>query len=408
MRARILYLSYDGMTDALGQSQVLAYLRLMAREGYTFDIISFEKEDLYKKEKERVKASIEGLPITWHALPYTKKPPILSTLKDLRAGWRKIEELYKTTRFDIVHCRGYLPALLGRRVQKTWRTRFIFDMRGWWPDEKKESGAWAGLPYRPVYRFFKKKEAEFFKKSDLTVSLTYAGRDEIVKLGYRKADSIMVVPTCVDFAQFPEATAELRQAVRAELGIPADAWVLLYSGSLGGNYPVSEIFHYFGAILQRRPDARLVLLTKTDPAEVQHAYREYGLQPQQVVVQAASYSQVHRYLVASDAGMVVYYPTYSGIGRSPTKLGEYWACGLPVVATAAIGDVDQILAQHPGGGISLPYGLTAEQLLPYADAVLALQPNPQLLRQYAHQYYDLEQGVQRYLNSYAKLMGTAV
>ena len=39
----ILYLSYDGMTDPLGQSQVLPYLIGLTKEGFTFHIISFEK-----------------------------------------------------------------------------------------------------------------------------------------------------------------------------------------------------------------------------------------------------------------------------------------------------------------------------------------------------------------------------
>ena len=40
---RILYISYDGMTDALGEGQVINYLIGLRAYNYEFDILSFEK-----------------------------------------------------------------------------------------------------------------------------------------------------------------------------------------------------------------------------------------------------------------------------------------------------------------------------------------------------------------------------
>ena len=44
MAANILYLSYDGMTDPLGQSQVLPYLAGLSKKGFRFHLISFENK----------------------------------------------------------------------------------------------------------------------------------------------------------------------------------------------------------------------------------------------------------------------------------------------------------------------------------------------------------------------------
>ena len=38
----VLYLSYDGMADPLGQSQVLPYLEGLVSKGHKFSLISFE------------------------------------------------------------------------------------------------------------------------------------------------------------------------------------------------------------------------------------------------------------------------------------------------------------------------------------------------------------------------------
>jgi glycosyltransferase involved in cell wall biosynthesis len=402
---RILYLSYDGMTDALGQSQVLAYLVQMSRMAdVAFDIISFEKPERFEAERAMVEARIAGTAVRWFPLPYHKRPPVLSTLQDLRAGWRQLKALWQQQPYDIIHARGYITALLAHKAQRKWGARFIFDMRGWWADEKKEAGAWAGALYQPIYRYFKQKEAAFFREADLPVSLTYAGQREIELLGLRAAADIMVVPTCVDFAAFPGTAADTRAQVRQALDIPADAYVLLYSGSLGGNYPVDEIFRIFRALQRQRPDAVLLLLTKTPPDGEAAQAAAAGISAQALRIASCPYTQVHRYQSASDSGLIVYTPSYSGIGRSPTKLGEYWASGLPVLATAGIGDVDGILAQHPGSGIALPFGLDEPALQPYIDQLLASQTPADTLRAYALQYYSLEGGCRRYLDSYAKLM----
>ena len=41
--ARVIYISYDGMSDQLGQSQVLPYIEGLSKFGHTFELISFEK-----------------------------------------------------------------------------------------------------------------------------------------------------------------------------------------------------------------------------------------------------------------------------------------------------------------------------------------------------------------------------
>ena len=46
------------MTDPLGQSQVLPYLRGLSKEGYEFHLISFEKPDRYENIENIFKLSV--------------------------------------------------------------------------------------------------------------------------------------------------------------------------------------------------------------------------------------------------------------------------------------------------------------------------------------------------------------
>ncbi len=403
-KPKVLYLSYDGMTDPLGQSQVLSYQRKLTQQGFSSHIVSFDKPDLYEKHKDAVQQSLQGFDVTWHPLMYTKSPPILSTLKDIRAGWAKIQELYKQFgHFDIVHCRGYIPPILGLRCKRKYGSKVIFDMRGWWPDEKLESGLWSSPVYKPVYKYFKHLERKFFRESDYAISLTVAGQVEAEKLGYKSKKDIGVIPTCVDFNAFPPYNETIRQELRKELDIPQDAKVLLYSGSLGGNYGTDMLMEIFREMLMLEPRALLLVLSRTDRSVLDAELAKFNIPLGQVRLASANYNGVYRYLMAGDIGTIVYKPTYSVIGRSPTKLGEYWACGLPAVALSGVGDLDYLMNQYPEGGALI----ASPAPVHYQAALKQLLQKPvdrDVLRGYAEDYYDLEQGVKAYLAIYQRLL----
>ena len=54
----VLYISYDGMLEPLGQSQVLSYLKLLASDR-SIHLISFEKAADWANVAERVRLAGE-------------------------------------------------------------------------------------------------------------------------------------------------------------------------------------------------------------------------------------------------------------------------------------------------------------------------------------------------------------
>ena len=71
-------------------------------------------------------------------------------------------KLNKKFNFHIVHCRSYISALVGLAMKKQFGTKFIFDMRGFWADERIEGGIWklSHPLYRLIYKFIKKQEKQ--------------------------------------------------------------------------------------------------------------------------------------------------------------------------------------------------------------------------------------------------------
>jgi glycosyltransferase involved in cell wall biosynthesis len=113
-----------------------------------------------------------------------------------------------------------------------------------------------------------------------------------------------------------------------------------------------------------------------------------------------------------EAGLAFIKPCISKLASSATKVGEYLAAGLPVVATAGIGDTDEVLAEPFKGG--KPVGVLVRQLssAAYEEAAREFQQllddpdTPTRCRAAAVAHYDLERiGWARYRLLYRCLLG---
>jgi len=71
---KILYLTYDGLSDPLGQSQILPYIFKLNKE-HDFDIISFEKQEKLVINKAGLQTKLDSEKINWHPETYHKSPP---------------------------------------------------------------------------------------------------------------------------------------------------------------------------------------------------------------------------------------------------------------------------------------------------------------------------------------------
>jgi len=141
----------------LGQSQVLPYVTYLSKKGYRFTIISFEKQVRFEKERHIIEAITKGSDIDWVPLSFTAKPPILSKIYDRYRMWQTAVKLHRQKKFDLVHCRSYIAAEMGLKLKKKFGVKMLFDMRGFWADEKVDNGQWnLQKPfYRRLYKHYR-------------------------------------------------------------------------------------------------------------------------------------------------------------------------------------------------------------------------------------------------------------
>ena len=391
---RVLYITYDGLTDPLGGSQVLPYLRELAYRGHRITVLSCEKSDRLAMGGEDVAQQCAGAGIVWRALSYHQSPPVVSTLYDLARMQIEAARLQRSRPFDLVHCRSYLPALAGLSLKHRFGLPFVFDMRGFWPEERVESGDWklANPLFRAVFGFFKNREKILLGEAGSIISLTAAAASVLREDGHARAP-ISIIPCCVDFAHFQAPSIERGLAARASLGIGQDRRVLTYLGSLGGNHLLDEMLDFYREFRSMEANAAFLFITHTDPWFILSAARERGIDPEEIIVRSASRDEVPLLLPATDLGVAFKRPGYSALACSPTKLGEMLAAGIPVVANAGIGDTTQILADTGGGASVATFDARS-----YREAIahIRTRPAPSDLRRRAHKWFDLDQGVSAY------------
>jgi hypothetical protein len=131
----VAYVSYDGIGEPLGQSQVLAYLERLAG-AVEITLLSFEKRGTVN---EALRSRVNAAGIRWLPLRYHKRPPVLSTLWDVVRG-TCVLVLVSRRRPDIVHARSYVPALIFLLARPLSGAKFLFDIRGFWVDERVAGG----------------------------------------------------------------------------------------------------------------------------------------------------------------------------------------------------------------------------------------------------------------------------
>lgn len=401
----ILYISYDGMTDPLGQSQVIPYLIGLSKY-YHIHILSFEKKDRFTQESSHLESLFSKNNITWHPLFYTKNPPILSTIWDVFRMRKAAAALYKNMDCHLVHCRSYVASLAGLVLKKKYNAKFLFDMRGFWADERVEGGIWdaSSALYRQIYKYFKQKEIEFIQNADHIISLTQSGKQEIINWNIPKLDSnkITIIPCCTDLSHFDKykANKESIDQLKNKLNIGQDDYILTYSGSLGTWYLIDEMLLFYKQLSSAIPNSKFLIITNDNKIKIQENARKHEIDTTKLIVRSASRNEMPNLLALSNSSVFFIKPTYSKTASSPTKLAELLAMEIPVICNA-IGDISIY---------STPLVITVKDFSTpeFKQAVRKLSTltseDKRSARVFCNKEFGLSEGIKRYLEVYNKLL----
>ena len=404
---RVLYISYNGMLDPLGQSQVIPYLRELSKRGVRFTLLSFERATAFAGEGparcEALRRELAESGIEWHWLRYHSRPSLPATIYDVWNGLRLASALVRRNGIELVHARSHIAATIAWALKKRFNLKMIFDLRGLMAEEYVDAEHWAegGLPFRLT----KGMESRAFAAADGIVTLTekiWPAIQGWKGLRSRQVDH-EVIPCCTDLERF-RFSDEDRFEVRKELNLE-DQFVLVYSGSVGGWYLTDQMADLFVELRKLKPDSHFLWLTGGPRDLVERIMRTRGIMATQFSVRNVKPADVPRYLCAADVGVAFYKPTFSRLATSPVKLAEYLACGLSVIINAGVGDSCSFVREQKLGAVVEDFNSHE-----YRKALLEIDDliNEQTrarARRAAEDFFDVRTvGVDRYARLYLNVL----
>ncbi len=398
------------MTDALGQSQVLPYIQGLSAKGYRFTLISFEKKERFLKEKDLIQTICDASNIDWKPLFYTKRPPILSTVFDVFRLKKIARKVCEEKKISLVHCRSYISAIVGLFLKKKLKVKFLFDMRGFWADERVDGGIWnlKNPLYKLIYSYFKKKELQFFQQCDYCVSLTEVGKKELLSWNIKRENElkIKVIPCCVDTSFF--STQYLKEERRNywlnQFKISSDAFTMCYLGSLSTVYLFDEVLNVVKRLKLKNEELKFLIFTH-EPKEIVNNYlqRHDLLNADFISITSLTRKEVPEVLAVCDYSIYFCEPSKSRKGTSPTRLAELASCGVKVISNANVGDTKEIILNNNLGEVLNDFkDIEIEKLIHNFTFEKTYDKNQ--LRKVAIDLFDVNIGIERYNNVYESLV----
>lgn len=386
----ILYISYDGILEPLGSSQVLNYLNGIASKDKEIILLSYEKisdlidsERVHKLQKKLSKDNIE-----WKFLKYHKNPAILASIFDLFCGFLHIIPFLFSRKIKIIHIRGYMPMLLGLLVKIISSGKLIFDTRGFWPDEKADRSNWSRASKR--YKFFKNFERICLRYSDKVICLTHQAKDIYIEMmdpsDFKK---IEVIRTCTDLKKF-------------YVNIPSrhstDVLNFGYLGSIDTAYDISKVFKFFNHFLNHK-DANLYIFTNGSKEELNLLIDKYDLPKDHIYIRKIGFDEVSEELNLIDIGIFYLNINFSIKASMPTKIGEFFSKGIPIICNKFNKDIEKIINKN--NGYLLNFKKIEHHDLKKIEKLADLDRNK--IHEFARKNFSLEQGIQQYKEVYEEL-----
>lgn len=339
----VLFITWDGPQTTYLESLFLPIFKRLAENGLRFHVLQFTWGD--SERVDRTRRACAAVEVSYQAVRVWRRPVALGSLFTALKGVLDLRKAIRQHRIDAVMPRSVMPALTTLLALRGKTLPILFDADGLPLDERVD---FAGLsPSSPVYRLLRDIEAQAVRRA--TVVLTRSNKAVDILLARAGAgtipDKFQVVGNGRDADLFKPVASTVRRQVRHKLRLNEQAPLLVYAGSVGPQYCLDEMLQLVAAVRQRRADAHLLILTAS-PASVAEALTTHPDLASVVTTLTVPPADVPVYLASADVGLALRRPSFSMQAVAPIKLGEYLLCGLPVVATAGIGDTSVVVNEQ--------------------------------------------------------------
>ena len=362
----LTYITIDSINEGVGRSQILPLIKILKAKSINVTLISFEKEQINKE----VVAELESIGIEWVYMKFSQS----NLLSPVIRLYQLIQQIGET---DIIHARGDIPAiaaLLSRKAPVLW------DMRGLWSEQRMviTDSRLKRILFRLLIVFRGIILSQVYALTTLTYSL-----DNYLTNKYGNKPRIRdTVTTVVDLDHF-KVQKNLPKKLR-----------IVFSGSYNNYYDLS-LTKDFISLIRKKVEIDVVWFKPTESTR-----ENLGLEEE--IIMETTYSEMPRHLNEFSIGIAICKNlSTANLGVMPTKIGEFLACGRPVVVNRGLGDLDILLKEYKAGVV-----LDRNNLDEAVKEVIEITQSESIqlnCRKLAIDYFELRKGALKYLDIY-KLM----
>ncbi|MCL5951464.1 MAG: glycosyltransferase [Chloroflexi bacterium] len=349
----ILFVTDVDITSENGyRTRVLSEAREVSRNGARISFMSFVfARALTKNSRGAAEfiAKAEGLGAKIWLLPsppHFKRAALIRMVDRYKTGLLRIAIL--GLRPDIVQGEGTTAAYTAVAIDRKNRPPVVFDMHGAIPEEIQASE----LP--EAYRKMQLTRVEHMEEIALARSqYVISVSDALVGHWQRKYPTIRtrveIIPCAVNTDLFRLDDLS-RRTRRLEWELGDEDPLFVYSGAAQAYQQVDRVARVFARVLTLLPSAKILFLVPSrDREQVEALIHANQIPKTRCVVQSAIHHEVPSYLSAADVGFLLRDNLLLNRVASPTKFGEYMACGVPIIGSPNVESVKEaILHQEIG------------------------------------------------------------
>ena len=304
---------------------------------------------------------------------------------------------------DIVHCHIHEGAFIGYALSRLLRRPMVFDFQGSMTNEMIDHGFLRpGSPmYGPLYLI----EGWLNRHSDLVLTSTLNGAQflrERFQCDPRRVRPLVDAVNTDVFSPRWDQPAGVRAAMRARLGIPEAAPLVVFLGLLAEYQGVSHLLHAASRVVRTHPDTRFLLMGYPGQDRYRALAETIGVGHRAIFTGRLPYAEAPAHLALGDVAVAPKLSATEGNG----KLLNYMAVGLPVAA------FDTPVSRELLGadGVFAPVG----DVDALADAIRGLLDQPDAasargarLRQRAVEHFSWSTTARRLLDAYDDVIDEA-
>jgi glycosyltransferase involved in cell wall biosynthesis len=359
MKTEILFFvpEWPALDSPILHAQVLSVAVFLNQQGFSCSFVGAETSPARAREAAAMIEREYSLRAHIH--------PTLASTPGVWACWNSCRKTYAhlagvrmEAAFSYVYARSFIGSMWARKLACRINAISVFDVRAIVSQEQQLEGK-ASLKSWVSSRLELRESLRADRLATVSENLQAYLEKETGR------DDIVVIPSCFNEHSFyfdPEA----RKDIRASLGLTEQSVLLCYSGGTSAWQRIDDIISLLKRVCSVDRRCHALLLT-TSQEEVVRRIHEVQFPNGQAIVRGCHHKDVHRYLSAADIGFIMRHDTTVNNVASPVKVGEYLACGLPVILTRGIGDYSEML---PKAGVGLLLDETtdiAAQVLQFID-----------------------------------------